>query len=155
MLSIQLVLRIRKRGHLYFPCLQPRSTYATEFIRLLKRCPASKFGAIGYLQLVKLISGVWFVMREKYCYLTGGWWLMLIWYERKALLAGWLTSQANRVSDWLTPYELRRFPKQDWLPCLFFRLCLVLKNFLHYTSHQIFEHMYETLNVIKKTNYTV
>jgi len=31
-------------------------------------------------------------------YLFGyGRWLVLIWYERKALLVGWLTSEANRV----------------------------------------------------------
>jgi hypothetical protein len=27
-------------------------------------------------------------VREKYCWLAGGWWLMLNWCERKALLAG-------------------------------------------------------------------
>jgi hypothetical protein len=25
-------------------------------------------------------------VREKYCWLTGGWWLVLNWCERKALL---------------------------------------------------------------------
>ena len=29
--------------------------------------------------------------------LAVGWWLMLIWYEKKILLAGWLTSQLNRA----------------------------------------------------------
>ena len=29
--------------------------------------------------------------------MAGGWWLMLILCERKTLLAGWLTSQLNRV----------------------------------------------------------
>jgi hypothetical protein len=28
-------------------------------------------------------------VREKYCWLAGGWWLVLNWCERKALLAGW------------------------------------------------------------------
>jgi len=36
-------------------------------------------------------------MKTKYCWLTSGWWLVVIWYERKTLLADWLTSQANRV----------------------------------------------------------
>jgi len=27
-------------------------------------------------------------MREKYCWLAGGCWLVLIWYEKKILLAG-------------------------------------------------------------------
>ena len=30
----------------------------------------------------------WFVVREKYCWLAGGWWLLLVWCERKILLAG-------------------------------------------------------------------
>jgi hypothetical protein len=28
---------------------------------------------------------------------VGGWWLVLIWCERKTLLFDWLTSQANKV----------------------------------------------------------
>lgn len=28
-----------------------------------------------------------------------GWWLMLIWYEKKTLLVGWLTSQTNSWTD--------------------------------------------------------
>jgi hypothetical protein len=35
-----------------------------------------------------LVAGSWgwFVVRKKYCWLAGGWWLMLNWCERKALL---------------------------------------------------------------------
>jgi hypothetical protein len=37
-----------------------------------------------------LVAGgwCWFVVREKYCWLAGGWSLVLKWCERKALLAG-------------------------------------------------------------------
>jgi hypothetical protein len=34
-------------------------------------------------------------VREKYCWLAGGRWLVLNWCERKALLAGW--SQPNKA----------------------------------------------------------
>ena len=30
----------------------------------------------------------WFVVREKYCWLAGGCWLVLVWCERKILLTG-------------------------------------------------------------------
>ena len=33
--------------------------------------------------------------------------------------------------------------------------CLVQKKFLQYLLHRIFGHIYETLNAVKKTNYTV
>jgi hypothetical protein len=36
-------------------------------------------------------------VREKYYWLTGGWWLVLNWCERKALLAGW-QSQPNKAN---------------------------------------------------------
>jgi hypothetical protein len=38
-----------------------------------------------------LVAGdwCWFVVREKYCWLACGWWLVLIWCERKALLTGY------------------------------------------------------------------
>jgi hypothetical protein len=34
-------------------------------------------------------------VREKYCWLADGWWLVLNWCERKALLAG--SSQPNKA----------------------------------------------------------
>jgi len=34
-----------------------------------------------------LFGWLWLVLREKYCWLAG-WWLVLIWCERKTLLAG-------------------------------------------------------------------
>ena len=36
----------------------------------------------------------WFIVREKYCWLTSSWWLVLIWWERKNT-AGW--NQPNIV----------------------------------------------------------
>jgi hypothetical protein len=36
-------------------------------------------------------------VREKYCWLAGGWWLVLNWCERKVLLAG--ASQPNEAQD--------------------------------------------------------
>ena len=36
-------------------------------------------------------------MREKHCWLAGGWRLLLEWYERKTLLAGWGLLEQNRV----------------------------------------------------------
>jgi hypothetical protein len=35
-------------------------------------------------------------VREKYCWLAGGWWLVLNWCERKALLAGWEPASRTR-----------------------------------------------------------
>jgi len=40
----------------------------------------------------------WSGVREKYCWLAGGWKLVLKRYERKILLAGWRNQTANRVS---------------------------------------------------------
>jgi hypothetical protein len=35
-------------------------------------------------------------VREKYCWLAGGWWLVLNWCERKALLAGWQPAEQGQ-----------------------------------------------------------
>jgi len=35
-------------------------------------------------------------MREKYCWLTDGWWLVLVWCERKNIV-GWLMAGAGLV----------------------------------------------------------
>jgi hypothetical protein len=35
-------------------------------------------------------------VREKYCWLAGGWWLVLNWCERKTLLAGWQPASRTR-----------------------------------------------------------
>jgi hypothetical protein len=37
-------------------------------------------------------------VREKYCWLAGGWWLVLNWCERKTLLAGWQPASRTRPS---------------------------------------------------------
>jgi hypothetical protein len=42
-----------------------------------------------YICCVQAGGWGWFIVREKYCWLAGGWWLVLNWCERKALLAGW------------------------------------------------------------------
>jgi hypothetical protein len=34
-------------------------------------------------------------VKEKYCWLAGGWWLVLNWCERKALLADWIVYVLN------------------------------------------------------------
>jgi len=39
----------------------------------------------------------WSGVRGKYCWLAGGWMLVLEWCERKIMLADWRSSQANRV----------------------------------------------------------
>jgi hypothetical protein len=45
-------------------------------------------------------------MREKYCWLTGDWWLVLNWCERKALLAGW--EPASRTRPMFQDFHLSR-----------------------------------------------
>jgi hypothetical protein len=44
-------------------------------------------------------DGYWFVVRENYCCLAGGWRLLLEWCERKILLAGAGAEQQNIVSS--------------------------------------------------------
>jgi hypothetical protein len=47
-------------------------------------------------------------VREKYCWLTGGWWLVLNWCERKALLAGW--QPASRTRPMYSCVPTKQFP---------------------------------------------
>jgi len=37
-------------------------------------------------------------MREKYCWLAGGYWLVLVWCERKTLLAGCREQSVHRAA---------------------------------------------------------
>jgi len=39
----------------------------------------------------------WSGVREKHCWLAGGWRLLLEWCERKTLLAGWRLLEQNMV----------------------------------------------------------
>jgi hypothetical protein len=60
-------------------------------------------------------------VREKYCWLAGGWWLVLNWCERKALLAGWEPASRTRPKTGIgqrfsheslvTPTVLRNYTK--------------------------------------------
>ena len=52
-------------------------------------------------------------MREKHCWLAGGWRLLLEWCERKTLLAGAGAEQQNRVID----VSVIVAPKLDALGC--------------------------------------
>jgi hypothetical protein len=61
----------------------------TKFLLCIKHI----FASFGWL----VADGwCWFVVREKYYWLVGGWWLVLNWCERKALLTGWEPASRTR-----------------------------------------------------------
>ena len=47
----------------------------------------------------------WSGVRERYCWLAGGWRLVLERCERKILLAGWRSQTANRVKKSITFFK--------------------------------------------------
>jgi len=96
----------------------------------------------GWLSLVAG-SWCWFVVREKYCWLAGGWWLMLIWCERKTLLAGWLTSQLNKAKVVMNFY----LNMQYWKLSSLFSLLFEKGRFEFWLD----QHGYQTLNLLRPT----
>ena len=60
-----------------------------------------KKGASAFINHVVRCAGAggccWSGVREKHCWLAGGWRLLLEWCERKILLAGAGAKQQNRV----------------------------------------------------------
>ena len=59
-------------------------------------CTSSRMLSVrAWLTLCSLCCGwCWFIVREKYCWLAGGCWLILVWCEKKILLA-----RCNKQSD--------------------------------------------------------
>ena len=57
------------------------------------------------MTLVTLFAGGWSGVREKYCWLAGGWKLVLERCERKTLLGWRLLELLNRVND--TPFPTK------------------------------------------------
>jgi len=53
--------------------------------------------ALFTVLVLKAAAACWSGVREKHCWLAGGWRLLLEWCERKTLLASWRLLEQNRV----------------------------------------------------------
>jgi hypothetical protein len=77
-------------------------------------------------------------VREKYCWLAGGCWLVLNWYERKTLLAGWESaSRTRRSSQVLSISHKKKTSLEQLGPCLVAKK--FYKIFQYSPSHRIFD----------------
>ena len=79
---------VQPSGSLFGTCDFPQILMESLFLKSVHKHHVRCAGAGGCC---------WSGVREKYCWLVGGWRLLLEWCERKTLLVGWRRSAANGV----------------------------------------------------------